>query len=87
MRDELLNRIVMCVSSGGKDISDLKMELVMILNDYEVTRRETELAIFEGDKNRQLVQSFLMSKTVAGCSQRTIEQYAFRSALENQIRN
>lgn len=76
MRDELLNRIVMCVSSGGKDISNLKMELVMILNDYEVTRRETELAIFEGDKNRQLVQSFLMSKTVAGCSQRTIEQYA-----------
>lgn len=76
MRDELLNRLLACICTEERDVSDLKMKFVMILNDYEITGRETELVVFEGDKNRRLVQGFLMSKTVAGCSQRTIEQYA-----------
>lgn len=46
MRDELLNRLLACICAEEKDVSDLKMKFVMILNDYEITGRETELVEF-----------------------------------------
>ena len=46
MRDELLNRLLACICAEEKDVSDLKMKFVMILNDY-LCRYRQELPVQE----------------------------------------
>lgn len=57
------------------DIQDVQTTLYMILNNYEITNRCTEVAELSVDRNEYLLKKFLLAKTVQGCSHRTIDFY------------
>lgn len=75
MRNELIQKIMMAMAVRGIDAQSFQEELVIILNDYEVTERETALAVLQEDRNEFLIRKFLIAKTVAGRTERTISFY------------
>jgi len=58
-----------------QDISTVKMIITMTLSDYEVTKPETALTVYEGDINELIIMKWLSAKLAAGCSKRTVKQY------------
>ena len=78
MREELLQKIVFILQAQEIDsqtMNNVQNELTILLNDYEVTGRETALAIRNEDKNEWYLKKFLIAKTVTGRTDRTIDYY------------
>lgn len=57
------------------DVSDAKAALYIITNKYEILSRSTELTVANGDRNEDLLGRFIISKTVKGCTERTLKAY------------
>ena len=75
-RTELYEEILsMCMKHNMDDMDGFKNELYIIMNDFEITARTTEIALLSEDRNEQLLKKFIMSKIVKGCTDRTIEVY------------
>lgn len=74
-RDDLFNRLCMACVSAGCDLDKVKDSLYIILANYEITDRCTEVALLQEDINEMLVKKFLISKMVKGCSERTVKLY------------
>lgn len=74
-REEVVNNITMFMMQHGIPATDAKDSLYMILNNYEITSRCTELAEMKQDRNENLLKRFLVAKTVKGCTDRTIHYY------------
>lgn len=55
---------------------DIKNELYLLLNDFEIIGRSTEIAEVKEDRNEFLLKKFLVAKKVKGCTRRTLEFYA-----------
>ena len=85
MRDELMSRISMALISEGFDADKVHGKLVLILNDYEIQSRCTEIAITDEDDIPKYIRLFLISKRVAGRTDRTI--YAYESELKRFFYN
>ncbi len=83
MREELLEKLTFLLSAHGVVDKGLISELVILLNDYDVQKRATEVAL-RTDGNGELVKRFLMAKLVEGRSDRTVEYYGMelRSILD-----
>lgn len=75
MRQELTDKIMMCLTGRGINDTSISQDLIIILNDYEITVRETAIAVRNDDKNKYFLQKFLIAKTVKGCTDRTLELY------------
>lgn len=73
-REELRNTLCLLLIQHG--VSDPDIEVDIALNDFEITKRVTDVAIRFEDKNAFYIQKFLASKIVNGCSQRTVEYYS-----------
>lgn len=73
-RSQLFNEINMLLIKEGcsKELTD---HIYIILHSYQVKNRCTEVAICDEDFNEQCIKKFLLSKTVAGCTKRTLEYY------------
>ena len=80
MKEELTQRILNCVIGQVEDLERLKSDILIILKDYCVTPAETALAIRDEDKNSWYLKRFIISKTVKGCTDKTIHVY------ENEIK-
>lgn len=76
MKEELIRRILNMLISGGIDAENLEPKLVIILNDYDISKRVTELSVRNDDKNIELIKKFLIAKTVSGRTDRTIKYYS-----------
>lgn len=74
-REEVVNRITMYMMEHGIPATDAKNTLYMLLSNYEVTNRCTELAEMRQDRNENLLKRFLIAKTVKGLTDRTIKYY------------
>ncbi len=75
-RTELYEGILsMCMKHNMDDMDGFKNELYIIMNDFEIAARTTEVALLSEDRNEQLLKKFIMSKIVKGCTDRTIEIY------------
>ena len=72
---ELLNRLVIMLMRHGADPDTARSELYLILHDYTVDQRTEDLIVYEGDKNDMLIQKFIVSKAVKGCTKKTCEMY------------
>lgn len=72
-KEELINSIVLLAHSKGME--DIRYDLYLIMNDYEVQKATTELTVYQGDVNEQLLKRYIMSKTIQGCTPRTIQYY------------
>lgn len=75
MKQELIQKICILLQKNNTYSDEMKNELVILLNDYDIQRRSTELAICDEDINKNLIARFLVSKTVAGCTKRTLDYY------------
>lgn len=75
MKDKLLNEIMMALVSSGVDIGNIKSRLILILDNYEITDRCTEISVIEEDDSEKYLRLFLVNKRVAGRTERTLKQY------------
>ena len=91
MRDELLKKIEMLFIKHDVDVGDISSELFMVLNDYEITKRCTEIATTEQRDIDFYVKKFLLAKKVKGLSTKTLTKYQqtlsmfFREIPKNPI--
>lgn len=65
--DEIINRLTM---SGDISANSLRV----VLNDYNIERKSTELAVVSENKEKA-VKMFFVTKRVEGCSDKTIQYY------------
>ena len=77
MRRELEEKLVIALMPyiPHSQMQDARMAITMILSNYEIDKRETELVVYEGFKNDAILKKFLSTKLAAGLSIRTIQQY------------
>lgn len=78
MREQLYNELSMAITSqalDGDTANELQNKFLVILNNYEISKRETEIVVRSEDRNKVLLQKFLIAKSVSGRTKRTIEYY------------
>ena len=77
MKNQLANDLVIAITPYLKDLApqDLKMRIDMILDQYDITKPERALTVYEGDANEVAIKRFIASKIAAGCSARTVKYY------------
>lgn len=75
-REEMVNRLCLYIESvSDEKIAEIKSSLYLLLNDFEITSRSTELAEIQTDRNEYLMKKFLIAKKVKGCTERTLTYY------------
>ena len=86
MKEQLENELVIALTPYLKDMSgqDLKFRIAMVLADYDISKSERALTIYEGDANEQMLMKFLSAKIAQGCTKKTIAFYrnSVRSVLD-----
>lgn len=77
MRDELLINIINMLNEyvDQSNISDLRWKLELMLSDYDIEKRQTELAILTEDKNEAILRKYIASKLASGRTERTLRYY------------
>lgn len=58
-----------------EQITDIKLNIDLVLNDYEIEDRHTELAVITEGKNEWIIKKFAASKIASGRSKRTVKYY------------
>lgn len=76
-RAEVVNNIVYKMNNilDEENLNALKNIATIVLEDYDVTRRETQLTTYNGDELNFFVKKFLITKKVEGCTDRTLKYY------------
>lgn len=74
---DFLNSLLMAVYPYVKEdeLQEIKMQFDILLHDYDVRKTSTELTVYQGDVNDEMLVRFLRAKVAMGCSERTIEFY------------
>ena len=77
MRNELETRIMNTLFAYRNNIpfEDIKAQITIILNDYEIEQRKTEIILRDEDKNKKYIAMFLASKAAGGRTERTLKAY------------
>ena len=77
MRDELENKLTILVMEylTPEQLSDVRYKISIALSDYEIEKRETEITVWNEDKNTAIINRFLASKLAAGRSKNTCKYY------------
>lgn len=83
---DFLNSLVMTVYPyvGEDDLQNIKMQFDILLHDYDVRKMSTELTVYQGDVNDEMLVRFLRAKVAKGLSKKTITFY--RSSIKNTLR-
>ena len=75
MKQELINEIIQMLIKEGCFRKEMQSELEIILSEYEVDKRHTEVMVINEDDNQMLIRRFITAKIVKGLSDRTLEYY------------
>lgn len=76
MRNKLLKELEYAISSCGIDSDLIKSKFTIILNNYEVTDRCTEVSVVtDENETEKYIKLFLISKRVSGRTERTLKHY------------
>lgn len=75
MREELITKIINMLSKYDIPAQDLRLDLDIVLADFEITSRCTELMIPDEDVNEAMLRRFLAAKLASGRTERTLEYY------------
>lgn len=51
------------------------MQITMVCGNYDFSKSSTELTVYDGDVNENILRKFLMAKIARGCSHRTVNYY------------
>lgn len=71
-REQLFDDICVLITDD-----DLRNRLYIMLDKYEITQRETGIALLQEDRNEYLLKKFIIGKTVKGCTKRTLQFYRY----------
>lgn len=74
VQSELIDRLCDAVLQGG-DAQRMRSRMLIVLSDYDISKRCMELVPYSETKNEMLLRRFMVAKAVAGCGKRTIEVY------------
>lgn len=74
---DFLNSLVMTIYPyvEENELQKIKMQFDILLHDYEIKKMGTELTVYQGDVNDEMLVRFLRAKVAKGLSKRTIELY------------
>jgi len=76
MREQLLQELLVFMDSQGVSLDMARPKLTLILDEYEVEKQNTEIVEYTNDEfNQRIIGLFLINKTVAGLTEKTIEHY------------
>lgn len=73
LRRELIEGAIEILDEDALDL--YKDRLTLTLDKYEITERETALAVCNEDKNKQFMMEFFIAKAAEGCTNRTLKFY------------
>ena len=79
MKEKIINDVCLMIGKAYADIdlSTVRNILTLALKDCEITKRSTDVTVYEGNEDEELLQAFLVAKRVAGSSNKTIKHYGF----------
>lgn len=77
MKSELTRELVERLTPfiDAQNLEDIKMQISICLSGYEISKSTTELDIYRGSVNEEIMKRFLAAKIAQGCSRRTIKYY------------
>lgn len=77
MKDQLQIDIVNILVPylSREQLSEVQMKITIALDEYEVSKRDTEIVEYKGDKNQRIIVQFLAAKIAQGLSKRTVKYY------------
>lgn len=77
LRNDLSYQIIygMLETLSEEQIDKLKNIINIVVNNYEITKKEKSLTVYNGNEIDFMVKKFLVTKKVEGCTDRTIEVY------------
>lgn len=77
MRQELAEELAVLLTAHmqGEELQDVKMRMEIILNNYDIRKRTTDLVVWNEQKNTAIIKRYIAAKTAAGLSYRSIKYY------------
>lgn len=77
IEDNVINEVVFAIAPyvDAGDISDVRMRITMALSKYDIKKAVTDIVPYQGDANDEILKRFLIAKTAAGRSKRTLHYY------------
>lgn len=77
MRDELEIKLINLMTPyvSASESQELRWKICMVLADYEIGARKTELAVIDEEKNDAIIKRFLATKMASGRSHKTLVYY------------
>lgn len=63
------------------DMQMVKAKIIMLLDDYQISPKETAISVYTNGKNEYFLKRFLLAKAVAGRQKRTLEQYSIMISM------
>ena len=77
-REEIVQKLqVVAIQKGVLTPEEIGSALTIILNDYEVTKRETGIIPYEGDANEEMLKRFAACMLIEGKKKSTVKAYIY----------
>ena len=77
MKDEMIICIISMLNEyvDNREMPDIRWKLELIVSDYEIEKRHTELSTITEGKSETMLMKFIASKLASGRTQRTLKYY------------
>lgn len=76
-REQLSSEIYNILIEANCLTEEIRQRIVIVLDNYEVQRRVTDVVVADPNDNANLIRKFMVAKAVAGRSRKTIDQYVY----------
>jgi len=71
----LVDDLTLMLIQSGMDAITAKAKIALLIEGYEIKRKEANIVPYTGDGNERIIQRFIVAKKVAGCTDRTLRHY------------
>ena len=76
LSQSLIDRLMfILMQNDTPNLQEIKTRFMMVLNDFQISPKETALVVYTEGKNEYFIKKFLLAKAVAGCAKSTLRTY------------
>ena len=75
VKQNVIDKILMSLSGYEIDLQAFEFKLAEIFHGYQVTEEAKSLVPYSEGKNVIFIKRWILSKAIAGCSERTLQEY------------
>lgn len=72
---DFVDNMTLLLMKYGVPAAEARAELAYQLRDVQITPKSTDLVVYDGDVNEELVKRFIIAKKIKGCTDRTLKKY------------